>query len=171
MQNLEVISVNLWQILISLCNLLILFLILKKFLYKPVRKLLKKRQDELDRQYSSAENDRKSAMEMKSEWENKLSAADEEADDIIKTAGANAERRAASIISGAKDEADAIVKQARADAALEKEKAEKDIRHEIASVSVLLSEKLLEREINESDHKALIDSFIDEVGTGNGEGS
>ena len=40
MQNLDVISINLWQVLISLCNLLLLFLILKKFLYQPVRKLL-----------------------------------------------------------------------------------------------------------------------------------
>ena len=40
MPSLDVISINLWQILISLCNLLILFLILKKFLYKPVRRVM-----------------------------------------------------------------------------------------------------------------------------------
>lgn len=40
MQSLEVFSLNLWQMLISLCNLIILFLILKKFLYKPVRRAL-----------------------------------------------------------------------------------------------------------------------------------
>ena len=41
MQSLEVISLNIWQVLISLCNLLLIFLILKKFLFKPVKKVLK----------------------------------------------------------------------------------------------------------------------------------
>jgi len=43
MPTLDVISVNIWSILISLCNLLILFFIIKKFLYKPVRKMLAER--------------------------------------------------------------------------------------------------------------------------------
>lgn len=166
MQTLEVISVNLWQILISLCNLLIIFLILKKFLYKPVKKLLKERQDEIDKQYEKAEIDKSSAREMKLEWENKLAGADKEAAGILQTARESADFRADAIIADAKLQADGILRQARADAELEKQKAEKDIRHEIASVSVLLSEKLLEREIQEDDHRTLIDSFIDEVGAG-----
>ena len=47
MQSLDVISVNLWQILISLCNLVIIFLVVKHFLYQPVRKMLKKRQEKI----------------------------------------------------------------------------------------------------------------------------
>ena len=47
-QSLDVISVNLWDILISLANLLILFILVKKFLFKPVKKVLEKRQSEID---------------------------------------------------------------------------------------------------------------------------
>ena len=54
MQSLDVISVNLWQILISLCNLVIIFLVVKHFLYQPVRKMLKKRQETLDGEYAAA---------------------------------------------------------------------------------------------------------------------
>ena len=54
MQNLDVISVNIWQILISLANLTLLFLIIKKFLYKPVKKVLQQRRDEIDSQYTAA---------------------------------------------------------------------------------------------------------------------
>ena len=56
MQSLDVISVNLWQILISLCNLVIIFLVVKHFLYQPVRKMLKKRQETLDGEYAAALN-------------------------------------------------------------------------------------------------------------------
>ena len=51
---------------------------------------------------------------------------------------------------------------------LEKKKAEQEIKGEIVSVSTLLAEKLLEREISEDDHKAMIDSFIEEIGGGDG---
>ena len=54
MQTLEIISVNLWQILISLANLTILFLLVKKFLYKPVKKVLAQRQSEIDSHYDAA---------------------------------------------------------------------------------------------------------------------
>ena len=53
-QSLDVISVNLWQILISLANLFLLFLILKRFLFKPVKNVLDKRQSELDESYAAA---------------------------------------------------------------------------------------------------------------------
>ena len=53
MQTLEVISVNIWLILISLINLYLLFLILKIFLFKPVKKVLDSRQAELDAQFQT----------------------------------------------------------------------------------------------------------------------
>ena len=65
MQSLEIISMNLWQILISLCNLLLLFLILKRFLYKPVKKVLDDRQAQLDLKYEKAKETCDDAIEMK----------------------------------------------------------------------------------------------------------
>ena len=55
MQTLDIISVNLWQTLISLTNLVILFLAVKRFLFKPVNNVLAQRQKEIDEQYASAE--------------------------------------------------------------------------------------------------------------------
>jgi len=54
MQTLDIISVNIWQIIISLVNLLIIFLIIKKFLYKPVKKMLEDRQSTIENEYSQA---------------------------------------------------------------------------------------------------------------------
>ena len=86
MQTLDVISVNLWQILISLLNLLLLFLIFKHFLFKPVRNVLKKRQDELDSKYAKADETQAIADENKAAWEEKLLTADKEADTILEKA-------------------------------------------------------------------------------------
>ena len=61
MQTLDVISVNIWQILISLLNLYILYLIVKRFLFKPVKAVLEERRRELDSQYDAAEEERRVA--------------------------------------------------------------------------------------------------------------
>lgn len=55
MPELEIISINIWDSLISVCNLLLIFLILKKFLYKPVKKMMAQRQASVDEQYANAE--------------------------------------------------------------------------------------------------------------------
>lgn len=164
MQSLDIITVNLWQILISLANLLIIFLILKRFLYKPVKKVLDERRQQIDAQYSEADAAVKKATADREEYEKKLADAHDRADRIIKDATANAERRADSIVADAKSKADVIVKHAETDAELTHKKAQAQIRREIADVSVAISEKMLEREINADDHSALIDSVIGKIG-------
>lgn len=164
---LDIISVNLWQILISLVNLLIIFLVVKKFLFKPVKNIMAKRQAEIDSQYESAESAVQSANADKAAWEQKMLSADKEAEEIIKSAAANAERRSEAMLADAKSKADIIVKHAEAEAELTHKKAEAQIRHEIAGVSVAISEKMLGREINEDDHRELIDSFIEKIGDDN----
>lgn len=164
MQSLEVISVNIWAILISLCNLLIIFLILKKFLFGPVKKVLGERQADIDSQYNAAANAEAEALQNKKIYEEKLKTAKDEAQDIIEDASAIASSRGEALIKEAQSKAEAIVRAAETEAELERKKAQADIKDEIISVSAALSEKMLSREINADDHKALIDSFIDEIG-------
>ena len=164
MQHLDVISVNVWQILVALINLVILFLILKKFLFKPVQKVLKQREDELNGQYDKANETLLAAEDAKEKYQTRLNGAKLEAEDIIKTATDNAAKRSKVILEGAAEEADAIVSRAKTQAELEKKRAQNDIKNEIADVSTLIAEKLLSREINDDDQKRLIDSFINELG-------
>ena len=82
-QSLDVISVNLWDILISLANLLILFILVKKFLFKPVKKVLEKRQSEIDEKYAVADEAALAAQKDKKEWEEKLQGVTAEADSIL----------------------------------------------------------------------------------------
>lgn len=164
MQSLDVISVNLWQIIISLANLVILFLILKKFLFKPVKKVLAERQKALDERYDEAEKAVAQAEESRNSWEEKMQSAKAEADSIIKTASDDAKHRSDRIVAEARDKADGIVRQAQTEAALEMRKADESIKREIVDVSAVLTEKILGREINTQDHRSMIDSFIDEIG-------
>ena len=164
MQTLDVISVNLWQMLASLLNLVLLFLLVKKFLYKPVKKMLEQRQSTIEGNFAEAEKAKEAALLDQKAYEEKLADAKGEADRVIKSAVDIAAQREREILEDAKEKADGIIRRAEADAILEKKKAEDAIRREIVEVSSALTEKMLEREITKDDHKQLIDSFIESIG-------
>ena len=164
MQTLEVISVNFWQIVISLLNLLILFLLFKKFLFKPVNNMLSKRQAEIDERYDAADEAKRAAEEDRLFWDEKIGTVKAETDKMIEKAQNNAKRQGDAIVSKAKEQADGIIRQAETQAQLEMKKAEEDIKKEIVEVSTALANKLLEREINVNDHRDLINSFIEKIG-------
>lgn len=168
MQSLDVISINLWHILISLLNLVILFLLVKKFLFKPVKKMFAERQEALDKQYAAADEAERQANANRENWEKKLLSAENEADSIIKNAADTAKFRAEQIVEDAKAKADGIVQRAEAEAVLTRKNAAESIKREIVDVSAAIAEKMLEREVSAEDHRSLIDSFIDEIGDGNG---
>ena len=163
-QTLGIISVNIWQILISLANLLIIFLILKKFLWKPVKKVMDQRKAEVDKQFADAQEAEEKANADKEQWAAKLATADEEAAARIAAADDTARRHGDRVIVEARVKADAILRQAEAEAQLERQKASADIKQEIAVVGTALAEKMLEREMNPEDHAKMIESFLDEMG-------
>ena len=164
MQTLDVISVNLWDILVSLLNLILLFLVAKYFLYKPVKNILAKRRATIDGDYAAANAAKEAALSEKAAYDEKLLGAKEEAENVIKNAVSVAAAREKEIIAEAKEKADGILRKAESDAILERKKAEDSIKREIVEVSSALTEKLIEREVSNDDHKRFIDSFIEGIG-------
>ena len=164
MQTLDVISVNIWQILISLLNLYILYLIVKRFLFKPVKAVLEERRRELDSQYIAAEEAQQAALANRHEWEAKMQAADAEADAVLQSAAEQAKHRGEALMAEAKLRADSIVRMAEIEADLERKKAIEGVKREIIEVSGALTGKILGREINAEDHRNLIQSFIETIG-------
>ena len=163
MQNLSVISINIWDVLISLCNLMLLTWVVKKFLFKRVQKVIADRRAAIDADYAQAKEDREQAEEDRLNYAAAMAAVKQTSDQIIAEASRTAEHRGNEIVAEARDKANDFRRQAEADALLERKKAEDDMRREIADVSAQLTGKLLEREINEEDHRALIDSFLQEI--------
>ena len=165
MQFLDVISVNIWAILASLANLLLLTWIIKRFLFKPVKKMMDARRAAIDADYAQAKAALEEAEENRLNYEAAVAAAKQTSDQIIADASRTAEYRSNEIVAEAREKATELRRQAEADAILERKKAEDDIKREIADVSTQLTGKLLQRELNEEDHRALIDSFLQEIAT------
>ena len=164
MQDLEIISVNIWHIVISLANLVILFLILKKLLFKPVKKIVDQRQKEIESEYKKAEKTQAEADAIKAEWEGKMATAEAEADKIISDAVERADSRNEVMLYESREKADQIIRKAKADIERERKDARETIKKEIVDVSQALSEQIIGREINMDDHRDLIDKAIDKIG-------
>ena len=164
MQSLDIISVNIWNILISLANLLIIFLILKKFLFKPVQKVMNTRQEQVDKIYSEADESRAEATQMKQEYEQRLANARQEADSMIKSAALTAQRRGDQIVSEAKSQASHVKQKAEEEIAQQKKQMLQDVRSEISDLAVDIASKVVAREINQKDYEGFVDDFIQNVG-------
>lgn len=164
MQSLDIISVNIWNILISLVNLLILFLVMKKFLFKPVMKVMNERQSQVTAIYNDAENDRKAAADMKQEYESRMAAAREEADGLVRNAVQTAQRKSDAIVADAKDQAAHLKQKAEMEIQLEKKQMLSDVKAEISDLAVSIASRIMEREVNPQDHADFVDQFIQNVG-------
>lgn len=167
-QNLDIISVNIWSILISLANLLIIFLLVKKFLFKPIDKILKERQTQVDEIYDEAAKAKAEAEESSRMYSEKLSHADAEAEKLLKAAVDKSNKLSDDIISDAHAQADSIMEKAKKDIALERKKTVNELKDSISGISFDIAEKLIEREITNKDQDELIDKFIKEMGDDNG---
>ena len=119
MQFLDVISVNIWAIIASLANLLILTWIIKRFLFKPVKKMVDARRAAIDDDYARAKAARDEAEETRKNYEEAMAAAKMTGDQIIADANRTAEFRSSEIVAEARERANEIRRQAETDAVLE----------------------------------------------------
>ena len=163
MGNLEIISIDPWHIIATIANLLILTLIIKKFLFKPVQKILAERKNQVDDIYKTAEEAAAKAESDKRLYSEKLDGAREEADSIVRSATQRADRLSEEIVADARQKAADTMKKAEEDIALEKKKAMNELKNEISEISVKIAENVVSREISEDDHREMIDSFIENL--------
>ena len=126
--------------------------------------MLDERRAQIDTDYADAETARTSAEAKDAELTERLANAKAEAEGIVKEAADIAKARGDKIVEDARATADGIIRQAEEDAELERKRVGETIKEQIVDVSTALAEKMLEREVNADDHKALIDDFIDKIG-------
>ena len=158
------IGFNPWTALFTLLNLVLTFLILKKFLFKPVTKMIDDRQKEIDKLYADANVARQDAESMRDDYTRKLSEAKETSAQIVAEATQEANRRSDEIIRQARQDADALRQKAGADIDLEKKKALNEVKGDISRIALDIAGKVVERELDEKDQERLIEGFLRQMG-------
>ena len=158
------IGLNPWTALFMLCNLVLVFLVFKKFLFKPVQKMIDDRQKEIDELYADGEAKRLEAEQLHADYAAQLAGAKAESQKLLREANAEANQQREEILRAAKADAAALKEKAGADIALEKKKALNEVKDEISSMALDIAEKVVGRELDAKDQQALVEDFIRDMG-------
>jgi F-type H+-transporting ATPase subunit b len=137
---------------ITIINIVILTLVLRAILFKPVTKFMTERTRNVENTIEQAEKNRQDAKILLEQYEKKLAAADAEAEAIIKNAREQAAGDAEKIRAGGRTDAERIIAAARAQAAAERQAAVAVFRAEAAAIVVNAAGRLVRRELTGEEH-------------------
>lgn len=153
-----------WTLVFQLCNTAILFLLLKKFFFKPVKEIIDSRAKEVADTFERADAAQAQADQLKAKYEESLRSAREEAGQIVKSAQARAQKSADEIIGEAQAKASDLQLRAQEEIVQERKRAMGELQGEIGSMAVMIASKIVEKDMDEADHEKLIREFIGEMG-------
>ncbi len=151
-----------WNILWTVINLIVFFLLMKFFLFKPIKKTLDKRKELIDKQFKDAEDAQRQADEIKAKYQNELDGVEEEKKQILVSARANAKNEYNKIIDKAQSDADKIKTDAKKLSDFETEKARRAVKEEIAALAMETAEKVVGKSASPQLDSKLYDEFLNE---------
>lgn len=149
---------------IMLIAVVALFIGLSYFLWNPIRKLLKDRQNKIASDLDSAALEKTSAEALKEEYEKKLQQADKEVDEILVQARKKAKESEIRVLEEAKQEASRIIARANEEAILEKKRAADEIKKEMITIASLMAAKVVTASINTEIQDKLVEDTLKEMG-------
>ena len=141
-------------------NFVVLFLILKKFLYQPILKVLQTRQDTIAKSLKDAEKIEKRLQQTDEEREKVLKLAALESKKLIDEATQASAQIIAEAHLKASSDMEKILEQARQAVRLEKEKMQQEIREELADLVVLGIEKVAGKVLTGKDQKEIVERTV-----------
>ncbi|HNW68930.1 MAG TPA: F0F1 ATP synthase subunit B [Bacteroidales bacterium] len=145
-------------------SFLFLLLILKKYAWKPVLKMLKEREDKIEDSLQQAEKAHEEMKQLKFSNEELLREAKNERDNILRDARVIREKLIEEARTKATEEADRIVESAKESIKYEKLEALTDLKNQIALLSVDIAEKLIQQELSKDDKQnKLIEKFLSDI--------
>ena len=149
-----------WTLVMVLITFLILYLIMKKFFFEKIHDFMQAREQKVKDQFDSAEAAEKLAGEHLAEYEARLDGVEIERRGVLKDARALAEQRAEQIIKDAQARAEEIIRQAEKDIEHERALFAETMKDQVALLAVYAAEKIIEKQLDENEHRTLIDDII-----------
>ena len=159
------IKFDFWYIVETVANILILFILLRIFLFKPINKMRDERTRTIQDNLDSAEKAKTEAEELRQQYEDSISEAKEKANQIIMKAHEDAESERSAIIRKSQEEAEKIISDA--DKAIENERklVLRQAQSEIADLAIEAASKIIGENVDDEKNRRLVDKFLsDEEG-------
>lgn len=152
------------QIGLHVLNVIVMFVVLRLLVYKPILKFMKKRENSFSDKVDELDEREKQLIQQREEYDRMMADAHNEAATIITRSNEMAREHAHEIVDDAKEHARGLVLRAKREIEAEKVQARQDMKTEIAEMSIQIAEKVLAREISLEDNRKIIDEFFERVG-------
>ncbi len=152
------------KVIYTIINFIILYFILKHFLFKPVNEVIASRKNEIETTVKKTEEDRKQAELLIIESENIIKETKKQGKNLVEDYKKKAEKASIDIIAEARKESDQIMERTEKEIQRQREKIEDEIRINTIDLAIQLSSKILEEAVDEKKHRELIEDFIAKVG-------
>lgn len=155
-----------WSILETVLNVLILFVLLRIFLFKPINKMLDERTQSVQKDIDDAERAKKEAEELKEQYAASLSEAKEEAGKLLRQAHDEAETEREAIIRRSHEEAESIVSAAGETIENERRRVIRQAHSQIADLAIEAASKIVGANLDDEKNRRLVDEFLSEEEVG-----
>ncbi len=155
------------DLIINIGSIIVLFLIVKKLAYKPVKKFMDERTQRVNSLKAEAELREKEAQEKIEKYNVLLEESEKAKVEAIKAGEKEALEESKLIISNAKDKAKSIVNNANKKAQEKYDSAIEEANDYIVNLTIDASSHLLKREITDEDNKKIVRDFLSSVGDKN----
>jgi F-type H+-transporting ATPase subunit b len=151
------------DLIINIGSIIVLFVIVKKLAYKPVKKFMYERTERVMAQKAEAEALMAQAEEKEEKYNSLLAECESAKAEAIKEGEKQAHKESEEIISDAKIKAEDIVSKAKAKAQEKYDRAVEEANDYIVNLTIDASSMLLKREINDDDNKKIVEEFLNSV--------
>lgn len=155
-----------FNLVLEMINLLVLFLLLRKFLIRPITGIMEKREAMIADGIKTAQNEQEKALELKKRYEKSLNGAKEESKKLIEQAKLDAKNEYDRIVSDADDKSGRMLQTARDAIHAEREQTMRSMKLEVAGLAMDAAKKIAAGQDGRSDSQAAYDLFLEEAGDG-----
>ena len=149
-------------LVITIVNILVLYFILKKLLFKPVTNFMNGRTNKIEEALKTAEEAKLKVEEMEKEHQEKLKEMKEKGQALMKSYEQKAKKSYDTIIAQAKKDSNLLIEKTKSDLEIEKEQLITSLKEEIADLVIKTSEKVIAKNLDNKENRKLIEEFIKE---------
>ncbi len=160
MEGFASLGINLPLLVVFVINFIILFVLLRLFLYKPVLKMLDERARRTKEAMEMAEATRKQFEEAKTEIQRQIEKGREEAQAIITQAIQTGERLKEEARQEASRQAQEMIERTREEISAERERIVEDLRREFVEISIAAAEKVIRETLDREKHRKLLEETL-----------
>ena len=154
---------NVYTMIVKLCSTLVLFLLMKKFLWKSVKKFMNAREEKMQSDLAASAQAKQDALGDRQKALSELQEASSRSKQIVDAAVQQAKDEKTNILAQANQEADAVRKKAQEQIESERQDMYRSMQKEMVDVAMAAAGKLIGEKSNEEMDRKAVDAFVKEA--------